>query len=314
MSKMEVKMKVISTIGETPLVELNAKFDTNARLFAKLETKNPTFSVKDRAAYFMIKDAIDSGKLKKGMQIIEPTSGNTGIALSFLGSVLGFGVNIVMPESASRERLSIMKAFGAKVILTSAKLGMKGSIDKALEVLKSSDNFFMPDQFNNPSNPKAHELTTGPEIFNAFGAIDVFVSGVGTGGTITGVSRFLKKVKKEYISVAVEPQNSPAISSYLKNIDYIAKPHSIEGIGAGFVPKNLDLSVIDRVELVEDDEAREFAIALSQKEGILAGISSGANFAVAYKLAKMKEFKDKNIVFIVCDSLTRYLSTFTTRL
>jgi len=311
---MEVKMKVISTIGETPLVELSAKFDTNARLFAKLETKNPTFSVKDRAAYFMIKDAIDSGKLKKGMQIIEPTSGNTGIALSFLGSVLGFGVNIVMPESASRERLSIMKAFGAKVILTSAKLGMKGSIDKALEILKSSDNFFMPDQFNNPSNPKAHELTTGPEIFNAFGAIDVFVSGVGTGGTITGVSRFLKKVKKECISVAVEPKNSPSISSYLKNIDYIAKPHSIEGIGAGFVPKNLDLSVIDRVELVEDDEAREFAIALSQKEGILAGISSGANFAVACKLAKMEEFKDKNIVFIVCDSLTRYLSTFTTRL
>jgi cysteine synthase A len=308
-------MKVISTIGETPLVELNIKFDTNARLFAKLETKNPTFSVKDRAAYFMIKDAIDSGKLKKGMQVIEPTSGNTGIALSFLGSVLDFGVNIVMPESASRERLSLMRAFGAKVILTSAKLGMKGSIDKALEILKSSDNFFMPDQFNNPSNPKAHELTTGPEIFNALnGAIDVFVSGVGTGGTITGILRFLKNVKKNCISVAVEPKNSPSISSYLENIDNIVKPHSIEGIGAGFVPKNLDLSVIDRVELVEDDEAREFAIALSQKEGILAGISSGANFAVAHRLAKMKEFKDKNIVFIVCDSLTRYLSTFTTRL
>jgi len=308
-------MKIISTIGDTPLIELNTKFDTNAKLFAKLETKNPTFSVKDRAAYFMIKDAIDSKKLKKGMQIIEPTSGNTGIALSFLGRLMGFGVNIVMPESASRERSSLMKAFGAKVILTSAKLGIKGSIDKALEILKSYDNFFMPDQFNNPSNPKAHELTTGPEIFKALnGAIDVFVNGVGTGGTITGVSRFLKKVKKECISVAVEPKNSPSISSYLKNNNYIAKPHSIEGIGAGFVPKNLDLSVIDRVELVEDDEAREFAIALSQNEGILAGVSSGANFAVACRLAKMKEFKGKNIVFVVCDSLTRYLSTFATRL
>lgn len=307
-------MKIIDTLGKTPLVELNIKFDTNARLFAKIETRNPTFSVKDRAAYFMIKDAIDSGKLKKSMQIIEPTSGNTGIALSFLGSVLGFDVNIVMPESMSKERIALMELFGAKVILTSAKLGMKGSIDNANELLKSSDKFFMPDQFNNPSNPKAHEQTTGPEIFNALDSnIDVFVSGVGTGGTITGVSRFLKKVKKNCISVAVEPQNSPAISSYLKNINYTPKPHSIQGIGAGFIPGNLDLNLIDRVELVEDEEAIEHSKYLSQKEGILAGISSGANFAVAHRLAKMKEFKDKNIVFVVCDSLTRYLSTFTTR-
>lgn len=308
-------MKVISTIGKTPLVELNAKFDTKARLFAKLETKNPTFSVKDRAAYLMIKDAIDSGKLKKGMQIVEPTSGNTGIALAFLGSILGFGVNIVMPESMSRERRLLMELFGAQVILTSAELGMKGSIDKANELLKSSNNFFMPDQFNNPSNPKAHEQTTGPEIIDALaGNIDVFVSGVGTGGTITGVSRFLKRVKKDCISVAVEPKKSPAISSCLKHTSYIAKPHLIQGIGAGFVPKNLDLSVIDRVELVEDEEAIEYARLLSTKEGILAGISSGANFAVACRLAKMKEFRGKNIVFVVCDSFMLYLSSFANHL
>ena len=301
-------MRIIDTIGKTPLVELGLK--TNARLFAKLETKNATFSVKDRAAYFMIKDAIDNGKLKPGMEIIEPTSGNTGIALSFLGKVFGFNVNIVMPESMSKERIKLMELFGANVILTRANLGMKGSIEKANEILKTSNKFFMPDQFNNPSNPKAHELTTGPEIFDALdGKVDVFVSGVGTGGTITGVSRFLKKTKKDCICVAVEPENSPAISSFLKNIDFKPKPHTIQGIGAGFVPKNLDLSLIDKIELVKDEEAIEYAIYLSKKEGILAGISSGANFAVAYKLANKSEYKDKNIVFMVCDSAERYLST-----
>ncbi|MGC8822466.1 MAG: cysteine synthase A, partial [Desulfurella sp.] len=279
-------------------------------LFVKLETKNATFSVKDRAAYFMIKDALDSGKLKPGMEIIEPTSGNTGIALSFLGKLFGFKVNIVMPESMSKERIKLMELFGANVILTSAHLGMKGSIEKANEILKTSNKFFMPDQFNNPSNPKAHELTTGPEIFNALdGKVDVFVSGVGTGGTITGVSKFLKKTKKDSICVAVEPENSPAISSRLKNIDFKPKPHAIQGIGAGFVPKNLDLSLIDKIELVKDEEAIEYAIYLSKKEGILAGISSGANFAVAYRLANKSEYKDKNIVFMVCDSAERYLST-----
>ncbi|MGC8502336.1 cysteine synthase A [Desulfurella sp.] len=301
-------MRIIDTIGKTPLVELGLK--TNARLFVKLETKNATFSVKDRAAYFMIKDALDSGKLKPGMEIIEPTSGNTGIALSFLGKLFGFNVNIVMPESMSKERIKLMELFGANVILTRANLGMKGSIEKANEILKNSNNFFMPDQFNNPSNPKAHELTTGPEIFDALdGKVDVFVSGVGTGGTITGVSRFLKKTKKDSICVAVEPEKSPAISSRLKNIDFKPKPHAIQGIGAGFVPKNLDLSLIDKIELVKDEEAIEYAIYLSKKEGILAGISSGANFAVAYRLANKSEYKDKNIVFMVCDSAERYLST-----
>ncbi|MGC9168462.1 MAG: cysteine synthase A [Desulfurella sp.] len=303
-------MRIIDTIGKTPLIELDIKFNTNAKLFVKLETKNATFSVKDRAAYFMIKDALDSGKLKPGMEIIEPTSGNTGIALSFLGKLFGFNVNIVMPESMSKERIKLMELFGANVILTRANLGMKGSIEKANEILKNSNNFFMPDQFNNPSNPKAHELTTGPEIFDALdGKVDVFVSGVGTGGTITGVSRFLKKTKKDSICVAVEPENSPAISSRLKNIDFKPKPHAIQGIGAGFVPKNLDLSLIDKIELVKDEEAIEYAIYLSKKEGILAGISSGANFAVAYRLANKSEYKDKNIVFMVCDSAERYLST-----
>ncbi|MGC9102971.1 MAG: cysteine synthase A [Desulfurella sp.] len=303
-------MRIIDTIGKTPLIELDIKFNTNAKLFVKLETKNATFSVKDRAAYFMIKDALDSGKLKPGMEIIEPTSGNTGIALSFLGKLFGFKVNIVMPESMSKERIKLMELFGANVILTSAHLGMKGSIEKANEILKTSNKFFMPDQFNNPSNPKAHELTTGPEIFNALdGKVDVFVSGVGTGGTITGVSRFLKKTKKDSICVAVEPENSPAISSRLKNIDFKPMPHAIQGIGAGFVPKNLDLSLIDKIELVKDEEAIEYAIYLSKKEGILAGISSGANFAVAYRLANKSEYKDKNIVFMVCDSAERYLST-----
>lgn len=302
-------MNIIDTLGSTPLVKLNIKFDTNARLFAKLETKNPTFSVKDRAAYFMIKDAIDSGNLKKGMEIIEPTSGNTGIALSFLGKVLGFGVSIVMPESMSKERIALMELLGAKVLLTSANLGMRGSIEKAKELVESSSNFFMPDQFNNPSNPKAHEQTTGPEIYNALkAAVDVFVSGVGTGGTISGVSRYLKKLKKDFLSVAVEPKKSPAISSYLNSSEYSPKPHAIQGIGAGFVPKNLDLSVIDKVELVDDEEAIEYASYLSKKEGILAGISSGANFAVACRLAQRNEFKDKNIVFVVCDSAERYLS------
>ncbi|MGC8615834.1 MAG: cysteine synthase A [Desulfurella sp.] len=303
-------MRIIDTIGKTPLIELDIKFNTNAKLFVKLETKNATFSVKDRAAYFMIKDALDSGKLKPGMEIIEPTSGNTGIALSFLGKLFGFKVNIVMPESMSKERIKLMELFGANVILTSAHLGMKGSIEKANEILKTSNKFFMPDQFNNPSNPKAHELTTGPEIFNALdGKVDVFVSGVGTGGTISGVSKFLKKTKKDCIIVAVEPENSPAISSRLKNIDFKPKPHAIQGIGAGFVPKNLDLSLIDKIELVKDEEAIEYAIYLSKKEGILAGISSGANFAVAYRLANKSEYKDKNIVFMVCDSAERYLST-----
>jgi len=303
-------VKIIETIGSTPLIKLNIRFSTKASLFAKLETKNPTFSVKDRAAYFMIKDAIDSGKLKKGMEIIEPTSGNTGIALSFLGKVLGFDVTIVMPESMSKERVFLMKLFGANVILTSANLGMKGSIEKAKELLAQSDKFFMPDQFNNPSNPKAHEQTTGPEIYNALnGNVDVFVSAVGTGGTISGVSRFLKKHNKNVLTVAVEPKNSPAISSYINNIVCVAKPHAIQGIGAGFVPANLDLNVIDIVEQVEDEEAIEHALYLSKKEGIMAGISSGANFAVACRLARKDEFKNKNIVFVVCDSAERYLST-----
>ncbi len=303
-------MNIINTLGSTPLVKLNTQFSTKASLFAKLETKNPTFSVKDRAAYFMIKDAIDSGKLKKGMEIIEPTSGNTGIALSFLGKVLGFDVTIVMPESMSKERIFLMKLFDADVILTSADLGMRGSIEKAKEILSSSSKFFMPDQFNNPSNPKAHEQTTGPEIYNALdGNVDVFVSAVGTGGTISGVSRFLKKHNKNILTCAVEPKNSPAISSYLNNTAYVAKPHAIQGIGAGFVPVNLDLSVIDIVEQVEDEEAIEHALYLSKKEGIMAGISSGANFAVACRLSKKDEFKNKNIVFVVCDSAERYLST-----
>jgi cysteine synthase A len=306
-----------STVGNTPIVELSYfNKGLQNKLFAKIESRNPGFSVKDRIAYSMIIDAIKRGVLKEGMTIIEPTSGNTGIALTLVGRTIGvqnsFKVALAMPESMSIERRSLMKMLGAELILTPAEKGMKGAIDKVDELVRENPGkFFVPNQFDNPANPKIHEATTGPEIYRDLnGEIDIFVAGVGTGGTISGVSRFLKKVlNNELISVAVEPAKSPAITKYLNKEPFTPAPHKIQGIGAGFIPKNLDLSMIDRVETVEDDEAIEFSKEMFKKEGIISGISSGANFAAAYRLAKSNEFKNKNIVFVICDTGERYLST-----
>jgi len=301
------------TIGNTPLVRLS-RIDKSlkGKLFAKLESRNPAFSVKDRIAYAMILDAIKKGHLRDGMEIIEPTSGNTGIALSMMAASLGFKIKIAMPESMSIERRALMKQFGAELILTPAEKGMKGAIDKANELINGQpEKFFMPGQFDNPANPKIHEATTGPEIFRDLkGEVDYFISGVGTGGTISGTSRFLKRVSfNRVLSIAVEPSKSPAITKYLNNEQFTPSPHKIQGIGAGFIPKNLDLSVVDEVLQIEDEEAIETARRLFLEEGIMAGISSGANLAAALKIASRDEAEGKNIVFIVCDTGERYLST-----
>lgn len=301
------------TIGNTPIVRLS-KIDKglNARIYAKLESRNPAFSVKDRIAYSMITDAIKNGKLKEGMEIIEPTSGNTGIALSMVAASLGFKIKIAMPESMSIERRLLMKQFGAELILTPAEKGMKGAIDKVNELIaEAPERFFLPGQFDNPANPKIHEATTGPEIFRDLsGNIDYFVAGVGTGGTISGTTRFLKKVSFGKITaIAVEPSKSPAITKHLKNEPYTPSPHKIQGIGAGFIPKNLDLSIIDEVIQIDDEEAIDTAKRLFVEEGIMAGISSGANLAAALKVASREEAKNKTVVFIVCDTGERYLST-----
>jgi len=302
-----------NSIGATPIVELSHfNKDLKGRLFAKMESRNPAFSIKDRIAYSMLKDAVERGVLKEGMTIIEPTSGNTGIALAMVGASMGFQVSLAMPESMSIERRSMMQMLGAEVVLTPAEKGMKGAIDKVNEMAKEHpDRFFIPGQFDNPANPKIHEATTGPEIYHDLnGGVDVFVAGVGTGGTITGVSRFLKSVlSRPLISVAVEPSKSPVITRHINNESFTPAPHKIQGIGAGFIPKNLDLSVIDRVEMIENEEAIDFSKEMFKREGIISGISSGANFAAAYRLAQLDEFRDKNIVFIVCDTGERYLST-----
>lgn len=305
--------KYYNTIGNTPLVRLSRINKTlKGNLFAKLESRNPAFSVKDRIAYAMITDAIKNGKLREGMEIIEPTSGNTGIALSMVAASLGFRIKIAMPESMSLERRSLMKQFGAELILTPAEKGMKGAIDKVNELIAENPNrYFLPGQFDNPANPKIHEATTGPEIYRDLnGEIDYFVAGVGTGGTITGTSKFLKRVSfGKIISVAVEPSKSPAITKYLNNEPYTPSPHKIQGIGAGFIPGNLDLSLIDEVIQIDDDEAIDTAKRLFVEEGIMGGISSGANLAAAIKIASREEAEGKNIVFIVCDTGERYLST-----
>lgn len=305
--------KYYNTIGNTPLVRLSRINKTlKGNLFAKLESRNPAFSVKDRIAYAMITDAIKNGRLREGMEIIEPTSGNTGIALSMVAASLGFRIKIAMPESMSLERRSLMKQFGAELILTPAEKGMKGAIDKVNELIAENPNrYFLPGQFDNPANPKIHEATTGPEIYRDLnGEIDYFVAGVGTGGTITGTSKFLKRVSfGKIISVAVEPSKSPAITKYLNNEPYTPSPHKIQGIGAGFIPGNLDLSLIDEVIQIDDDEAIDTAKRLFVEEGIMGGISSGANLAAAIKIASREEAEGKNIVFIVCDTGERYLST-----
>ncbi len=298
------------SIGRTPLVRLNRV--TKGNVFAKVESRNPSFSVKCRIGANMIWDAETKGKLTKDQQLIEPTSGNTGIALAFVAASRGYKLTLTMPATMSLERRKLLKALGANLVLTEGAKGMKGAIDKAQEIADSDPTkYVLLQQFENPANPAIHTLTTGPEIWeDTKGEIDVFVAGVGTGGTITGVSRYIKQQQgKDIISVAVEPEGSPIISQTLAGEDITPGPHKIQGIGAGFIPKNLDLRMIDRAELVSNEDAIEMTQRLMKEEGILAGISSGAAVVAAARLAELEEFKDKNIVVILPSSGERYLSS-----
>ena len=301
------------SIGQTPLIKLNRVTDgAKATVLAKIEGRNPGYSVKCRIGAAMIWDAEKRGALKPGQEIVEPTSGNTGIALAFVAAARGYKITLTMPETMSLERRRVLAAYGATLILTPGPEGMKGAIKKATEIYESDkSHYFLPQQFDNPANPAIHESTTGPEIWNdTDGAIDVLVSGVGTGGTLTGVSRYIKKTKgKKILTVAVEPVSSPVISQTMAGEPLTPSPHKIQGLGAGFVPKNLDLSMVDRVEKVTNEESVEMARRLSKDEGILSGISCGAAAAVAVRLAKLPEFAGKAIVTVLPDSGERYIST-----
>jgi cysteine synthase len=301
------------SIGNTPLIKLNhVTSGSKATVLAKVEGRNPAYSVKCRIGANLIWDAEKRGVLKPGVEIIEPTSGNTGIALAYVAAARGYKLTLTMPETMSIERRRVLAALGANLILTPGGEGMKGAISRAEEIAAAEpEKYFLPQQFKNPANPAIHEQTTGPEIWNdTDGAVDVFVSGVGTGGTITGVSRYIKNTKgKQIISVAVEPKESPVISQKLAGQEIKPAPHKIQGIGAGFIPDTLDLSVVDRVEQVSSEEALEFAKRLAKEEGLLVGISGGAAAAVAVRLAKLDEFAGKTIVFILPDGAERYLST-----
>jgi cysteine synthase len=301
------------SIGNTPLIKLNhITAGAKATVLAKIEGRNPAYSVKCRIGAAMIWDAEKKGLLKKGAEIIEPTSGNTGIALAYVAAARGYKLTLTMPETMSIERRKVLAAFGAGIILTPGTEGMKGAVAKAEAIAASDSNkYFLPQQFKNPANPAIHEETTGPEIWNdTEGSIDVLVAGVGTGGTITGISRYIKnKMGKQIISVAVEPKESPVISQKLAGEDLRPGPHKIQGIGAGFIPDTLDLSIVDLVEQVDSAEAVLFARRLAREEGILAGISCGAAAAVAVRLARREEFAGKNIVVILPDAGERYLST-----
>jgi cysteine synthase A len=301
------------SIGNTPLVRLNhITQGAKGTILAKIEGRNPSYSVKCRIGAAMIWDAEERGLLKPGVEIVEPTSGNTGIALAFVAAARGYKLTLTMPDTFSIERRRVLAAFGANLVLTPGAEGMRGAVNRA-EVIAASDpkRYFLPQQFKNPANPAIHERTTGPEIWNDTGGeIDVLVSGVGTGGTITGVSRYVKgTMGKAILSVAVEPKESPVITQKLAGKDLKPAPHKIQGIGAGFIPDTLDLSVVDRVEEVDSAEAVEFARRLAREEGILSGISCGAAAAVAVRLAKMEEFAGRNIVVILPDAGERYLST-----
>ena len=301
------------SIGRTPLVKLTRVTDgAKATVLAKIEGRNPAYSVKDRIGAAMIWDAEKRGVLKPGIEIVEPTSGNTGIALAFVAAARGYSITLTMPETMSLERRRVVAAFGAKLVLTPGPEGMKGAIKKATEIYESDkQHYFMPQQFDNPANPEIHEKTTGPEIWeDTGGQIDVLVSGVGTGGTLTGVSRYVKHAKgKGITSVAVEPTVSPVIKQTMAGEPLTPGPHKIQGIGGGFVPKNLDLSLVDRVELVTNEESVEMARRLTREEGILSGISCGAAAAVAVRLTKLPEFAGKTIVAVLPDSGERYIST-----
>ena len=294
-------------IGNTPLIKLNKliqKFNLKANIYAKLEYFNPAGSIKDRVALYMINDAEKSGTLTKGGTIIEPTSGNTGIGLALIAAVRGYKAIIIMPDTMSQERISLMKAYGAQVVLTEGKLGMQGTLDKAQEINEATPNSIIIGQFENPSNPQAHIETTGPEIYDALdGKIDYFVAGVGTGGTITGCGKFLKSKIDNIKVIAVEPDSSPLLSKG------IAGPHKIQGIGANFIPKNLDTSIYDSIFACKNEDAINTAKLICKEEGILVGISSGAALFAAIELAKQSENENKNIVVILPDTGSRYLST-----
>ncbi len=300
------------SIGNTPLVRLRRVAGDKALVLGKVEGRNPAYSVKCRIGASMVWDAARRGVLKPGVEIVEPTSGNTGIALAFVGAARGYKVTLTMPETMSMERRKVLKALGASLVLTEGARGMAGAIEKAEEMARGNPGrFFMPQQFRNPANPSIHEQTTGPEIWDATeGKVDVLVSGVGTGGTITGVSRYFKKTRgRPILSVAVEPEASPVISQKLAGQDLKPGPHMIQGIGAGFIPEVLDLSLVDRVEKAGNEEALDFARRLASEEGILSGISGGAAAAVAARLAKRPEFEGKTFVAVLPDSGERYLST-----
>lgn len=302
------------SIGRTPLVRINnITHGSRAKMvLAKIEGRNPSFSVKCRIGASMIWDAEMNGKLGPGKEIIEPTSGNTGIALAFVGAAKRYPVTLTMPETMSIERRKVLKMLGANIVLTEGAKGMKGAVERATQIAESDpEKYFMPQQFNNPANPEIHEHTTGPEIWqDTDGEIDVLVSGVGTGGTITGVSRFIKCTKgKSIISIAVEPAESPVLTQTLNDEPIKPGPHKIQGIGAGFVPEVLDLSLVDRVETVTSEESIEYARRLAREEGILSGISCGAAMAVADRIARLDEFEGKTVVVVLPDLAERYLST-----
>lgn len=298
------------TIGSTPLVRLNNI--GNQCIMAKIESRNPSFSVKCRIGSNMIWNAEKKKTLNSNTIIVEATSGNTGIALAYVAAARNYKLILTMPDTMSIERQKLIQAFGAKIILTDGALGMKGAINRAKEIiLNNPDRYLWLQQFNNPANPEIHEKTTGPEIWkDTNGQIDIFISGVGTGGTITGVGKFLRKVqKKKIILVAVEPEESPVITQTLSGQTIKPAPHKIQGIGAGFIPQNLDLNLIDHVEKVNTDTAIHYAKFLMKKEGILAGISSGAALAAAVQLQKQEIYSNKNIIIILPSSGERYLST-----
>ncbi|MBI5016255.1 MAG: cysteine synthase A [Deltaproteobacteria bacterium] len=301
------------SIGNTPLVRLNhVTGGAKARVLAKIEGRNPAYSVKCRIGAAMVWDAEERGVLQPGVEIIEPTSGNTGIALAYVAAARGYRLTLTMPETMSLERRRVLAALGANLLLTPGSEGMKGAISRAEELAASApERYFLPQQFKNPANPAIHEKTTGPEIWNdTDGEVDVLVSGVGTGGTITGVSRYLKKIRgKAILSVAVEPQESPVLSQSLAGDALRPGPHKIQGIGAGFIPSILDLSLVDRVEQVESAEAVDFARRLAREEGLLVGISSGAAALAATRLAREDAMAGKTIVVVLPDLAERYLST-----
>ncbi len=300
----EIYGNILELIGKTPMVKLNKINDSEAEIYLKLEFFNPAHSIKDRAALKMIEEAEKLGKIDKNTVIIEPTSGNTGIGLALVCAVKGYKIILTMPESMSIERRKMLQGYGAELVLTPKEAGMKGAVDMALELAEKYESSFVPAQFSNPDNPKSHILTTAEEIWaDTGGNIDIFVASFGTGGTISGVGQRLKELNPDIKIIAIEPKDSPLVS------EGKAGPHGIQGIGANFIPKNLDMSVIDEVITAEEDESIETAKLLARKEGVLCGISSGANVSGALRIAKRPENKGKKIVTVITDYGERYLST-----